>query len=574
MSEVKVAAMSEKEPLLGDAELEKLEGAIVGGAEQSYSSFPDPRVVPNPTQAGVIQSNQPKSKWEGLTFALILSVAAAVVGSSTQFGFNTGVINSPKKAIQSSFPSNGTVLGVASVPFSDDLMTVAVAIFAVGGMMGALPAGVIADYIGRKYTLLLNNILLVVAVLLQSFAIHPFMFIAGRIVVGINSGINSVVVPLYISEISPVSMRGSLGVCHQMAITTTILLSEILGLNIALGRPDSEFYGWRVLFAFPLLFSVFQLVTLPFCPESPKYLFLKKRKERGAIEALKRLRGSASIDDELQNMTEELEELQKPKERLKFSNFLFRPSLRLAVIVSIVLHLSQQLSGIVGIFYYSTDLFKAAGLSNGDIATVAVGVVLVIFTLITVFLIEVVGRRTLMLYGLGGMAICFAFLTSMFCFKDGFYSNAGDTDITAPGVLLIVASLGITALFALGPGAIPWLMVSEMFLQESRAVAVTIATIVNWLANFVVGLAFPYILKYLYPYGTGLFIVSCALIWLFLYFFLPETKGRYVEDITQEFKIKTGEVADSNRSRARSESGGLLVTDAQLVNSATPVHKT
>ncbi|CAI8001656.1 Solute carrier family 2, facilitated glucose transporter member 1 [Geodia barretti] len=227
----------------------------------------------------------------------LVSVAAAVIGSSTQFGYSTGVLNSPQQVIRQSFEDR-------NITFSSLEMNVAVSIFAIGGLLGAVSAGILADFLGRKYTLLVNNLLVLIGAGLQSLAVHPGMFIAGRFVVGINSGINTVLVPLYISEISPVRLRGAVGVLHQMAITVSLLLAQILGISKALGRSDSDvFYGWRLLFAVPLLFSLVQLALLPWSPRSPRFLLIKRKNEAAAKRALKRLRGAgANTDEEIQEM--------------------------------------------------------------------------------------------------------------------------------------------------------------------------------------------------------------------------------------------------------------------------------
>jgi MFS family permease len=224
-----------------------------------------------------------------------------------------------------------------------------------------------------------------------------------------------------------------------------------------------------------------------------------------------------------------------------FKHFITSPSMRLALIVSICLHLSQQLSGFGAILSYSTETFSHAGINNGDIATAVLGVVLVLGTIATIVLIEYVGRRPLMLYGLGGMSVFFLLVSSAFCFQFAFYEHY--TGVTAPSVLLIIFTFGTTVAFSIGPGAIPWLMVAEMFQQDARSFAVSIATIVNWLSNFVVTFLFPFMLTELKPYPFIIFAAVCGLFWLFMYFFLPETKGRTIDEIIQHFK----DVTSSNK---------------------------
>lgn len=491
---------------------------------------------------------QPESKVAGtdlqqskLTFVLIVAVTAAVIGSSAQFGYNTGVINNPENAIRSSLSGNkssNSLFVTSHSTYSNAEWAATASIFAVGGMLGALPAGALADFIGRKWTMLLNNIIAIVGIGLESFAVHPYMLISGRFVIGINSGINTVLAPLYISEVSPVKYRGTMGVSHQLVITGTILFSQVLGIKQIIGRPDNEDYGWRILLAVPILFVVIQLVLLPWCPETPKYLYIKKRREKAAERALKKFCGPVGYKEELKAMETEYEESGRSTKSVVITDFFVKPSLRRPLIISIALHMSQQLTGIGSILLYSTDIFSDAGITNGDIATTVVGVVLVIGTIFTIVFIERFGRRTLMLYGLGGMTIFFALVSSAFCFQYGFYTDSNN-GATAPGILLVIFTFGVTFSFALGPGAIPWLMVAELFQQEARPFAVSIATIVNWLTNFAIGFAFPFMLQHLKPYPFIIFAVTSAAFWVFMFLYLPETKGKTVDEITQYFKKVT-----------------------------------
>ncbi|XP_003383220.1 PREDICTED: solute carrier family 2, facilitated glucose transporter member 1-like [Amphimedon queenslandica] len=472
-----------------------------------------------------------------ITPVLVLCVIATTIGSSAQFGFNTGVINNIQEPIRTALNGSMNNTMDKSHGFTNLEWAATVSIFAIGGMFGALPAGAMADCIGRKWSMMANNVVAIAGVLLQSLAVSPYMLIAGRFVIGINAGINTVIGPLYVSEISPIKYRGAMGTFVQLSITSTILLSQIFGINAIVGTGQ---YGWRILLAVPLLFVIVQVLILPWCPESPRFLYIRRRKCEAAEKALKRLCGSGSVLREMREMEVELEERNQNQRAnsLVITDFITNPVLRRALAISIMLHLSQQITGIGSLLYYSSQIFKDAGVSDGDVATSVMGVVLVLGTIATIILIDRVGRRTLMLYGLGGMAIFFALVSTAFCFQFAFYSD-DETKATAPGVLLVVFAFGVTFSFALGPGAIPWLMVSELFKQEARPFAVSIATIVNWLSNFAISFAFPFMLNHLKPYPFIIFMGISALIWLFMYCYLVETKGKSIEQIIASLKAAT-----------------------------------
>merc|ERR1712226_613020 len=226
------------------------------------------------------------------------------------------------------------------------------------------------------------------------------MIIVGRFFVGINCGFYTVLAPTYNSEIAPASIRGAVGTINQLAVTTGILISQVLGIEQVLGTDTL----WPVLFGLAGLGPIIQVLTLPFCPESPRYLLLCKGDEPAAKEALYKLRGDTDIQEEINEMYSE-QERNSEEAQIHMCKLCSVKSLRLPLGVAIMMHLSQQLSGINCIFYYSTDLFKNVGLnqSNAQYATLGVGGIMVIMTLITIPLMDRAGRCTLHLTGLGGM---------------------------------------------------------------------------------------------------------------------------------------------------------------------------
>jgi len=453
-----------------------------------------------------------------------------IIGSNFQFGYNTGVINAPQTVIEAFF--NESYIGRYGESMTPSNLNFwwgfAVAIFAAGGMVGSVVGGVISKRLGLKPSMLYNNALAIIAALLMGLcklAGSFEMLIIGRLVIGINCGINMVVAPMYLTEIAPVEYRGVFGVLGQLGVVTTILLSQALGLQWVLGTED----GWPLLLGITGLFAVFQLITIPFCPESPRYLM--KDQPNRSEKALRWLRGSdADITDELNNFKKEAES-EANVEKTTYKELFTKSSLQKPLLIAVVMQLSQQLSGINAVFYYSTDLFIQAGISPeySSLVTVGMGVVNVVMVFISVMLIDRAGRRILHLVGLAGMFVCAVVLVVLLNLT---------TTSTAVSYLTVAPILLFVAFFQSGPGSIPWFITSEIFDQSPRPLAVSVAGVTNWLGNFAVGLAWPSMVSAMGGYGFLVFAVLLLLFWLFTYFKVPETKGKSISEITALFQDK------------------------------------
>lgn len=258
-----------------------------------------------------------------------------------------------------------------------------------------------------------------------------------------NAGLNTSLVPMYISEIAPLNLRGGLGTVNQLAVTIGLLLSQVLGVEQILGTND----GWPVLLGLAICPAILQLILLPICPESPRYLLITKQWEEEARRALRRLRASNSVEEDIEEMRAE-ERAQQSESHISTMELICSPTLRAPLIIGIVMQLSQQLSGINAVFYYSTFLFTSAGLTeeNAKFATIGIGAIMVsnfvsnylfilcpsywcrlnfqlrfifqvVMTLASIPLMDRTGRRTLHLYGLGGMFIFSIFITISFLIK-------------------------------------------------------------------------------------------------------------------------------------------------------------
>lgn len=465
----------------------------------------------------------------GLTRHLVFAIAAAALGSAFQHGYNTGVVNAPQLLVEEFI--NDTYnhrfeesAGEGTVRF---IFSIFVAIFCVGGMIGGLLTAFVAERFGRKGGLLLNNINVVLAAVLMgsSKAARSYeMLILGRFFVGLNSGLNAGLAPMYLTEISPLHLRGAVGTIYQLVVTVSILASQILGMPSVLGTTDR----WPYLFAMTIVPSVFMLATLPLCPESPKYVLINQGRDVAAQQALTWLRGTIEVHDEMDEMRAEYEAI-KLVPRVTLYEMMHNLTLRIPLVISIMVMLSQQLSGINAAIFFSTDIFRSAGLTP-DVAmqaTLGMGAVNVLMTLVSLVLVERAGRRTLHLVGLGGMAVITVILTLCLALQES---------VPWLSYVSIVAVIGFVVMFATGPGSIPWFLVGELFGQGARPLATSIAVGVNWSANFIVGVGFLPLTGVLSHYTFLIFTALLIFFWVFTYYFVPETKNKSVEEISALFR--------------------------------------
>uniref|UniRef100_A0AAY4AD47 Major facilitator superfamily (MFS) profile domain-containing protein n=1 Tax=Denticeps clupeoides TaxID=299321 RepID=A0AAY4AD47_9TELE len=460
-----------------------------------------------------------------VTCYLLFCVSTAVIGS-LQFGYNTGVINAPEEKLKTFFQNvslerygepmkEGTVL---------ILWSFAVAIFSVGGMIGSFCVGALVNMFGRRKSMLLANILALVGAVLMGFSklCHSFeMVICGRLVIGLFCGLCTGLTPMYLGELSPTALRGAFGTLHQLGVVVGILVAQIFGLESLLGSDEL----WPILLGLTALPAVMQSILLPFCPESPRYLLINLNLEKEARQALVRLRGSEDVNADIDEMKAEGVKMASEK-KVTILELFRSPAYRQPIIIAIVLQLSQQFSGINAVFYYSTGIFKTAGVSQPIYATIGAGAVNTVFTVVSLFLVDKAGRRTLHLIGLSGMAVSAVIMTvSLALIK----VESSLSYLAIAGVFAFVAS------FEMGPGPIPWFIVAELFAQGPRPAAIAVAGCSNWTANFLVGLGFPKLEELCGPYVFIIFVVLLIVFVIFTYFRVPETKGRTFDDIACGF---------------------------------------
>jgi len=463
-----------------------------------------------------------------VTNTLVRSVFAAVLGMF-YFGFNSGVVNAPEKSIKaftnkSYFEHYGEYLTKTK---QDTIFTIITSAFIVGGMAGAMGGGMVADKIGRKRGLIVSQITGLIGGVIMAISSPTSsweVLLVGRLVVGVTAGLNTVLVPMYVSEIAPVSLRGGLGVFNQLAVTSGIFVGQILGLSQILGNDD----GWPWLLAVTVIPCVVQLAILFTSPRSPRYLAIAMGQVEEARKELMKLRNNDDemVDRELEEMKEEKEAEQEPE--MSIFQLLGSNKLRQALIICIVMHFSQQFSGMVAIFYYAVGFFESAGISedNAKYANLGVGAIMVAMTLVTIPLMDKLGRRVLHLTGLVGMCIMAILIVIA-------QNIMGEEPSGSEGGFLIASTLVFVVFFAVGPGSIPWMIAGEMFTQGPRPAASSVVVFVNWASNLTVGLVFPLVLiPQLQAFTFLPFAILLAAFSVFVFFFLPETKGRTVGETT------------------------------------------
>ena len=463
-----------------------------------------------------------------MNWYLLTAIFSAVLGMF-QFGYNSSAFNAPQSKVEEflkiSFKERyGTDLTDSSV---STYFSVAVSMFLVGGMIGALSGGWVAEKFGRKRGLLYTQVFSLLGAIFMGFcklANSYEMMLIGRTLVGVSAGLFTGLSPLYVAEIAPIHIRGAMGTVNQLGVTTGILTSMVLGLEEVLGGKDT----WPILLALTAIPSVFQCIMLPFMPETPRYLLLSKKQTNEAQQALKKLRNTENVISEIEDIQRE-EQANGNESNVSIWQLLRSDKLRLCLFVCICLHLSQQMSGMVAIFYYSTSFFEDAGISkeNSQYATIGVGAILVTMTLITIPLMDRLGRRTLHLTGLGGIVICSIMITIAL--------NYNTTD--AVGIFLIVSTLSFVVFFALGPGSIPWMAAGELFTQGPRSSAISVCVFINWLGNLVVSLVFPQLQNNLAEFSFLPFLIITAVLFVILFVYFPETKNRTANELSLLFQV-------------------------------------
>lgn len=387
-----------------------------------------------------------------------------------------------------------------------------------GALAGGLFGGTLIEYLGRKWTILLTNVMFLTAWLITFFAQNYIYLYAGRIVTGLSVGIASLTLPVYLAETIQPEVRGSLGLLPTALGNIGILISFSLG-NV---------FGWRGLSLSGIILSIPFLIMIWFIPETPRFL-ISKGDGKGARKALQWLRGSST------NVDKEFNELDKMQQDSDDNNesVLILFSLNNLKLLGIVLGLMlfQQFSGINAVIFYTTRIFKESGSTlEESICTTIVGVVNFISTFIAALLIDRLGRKVLLYISAVSMIISLSILGGYFYLK-----NEVHADVQAVGWLPLVSFVVYVLGFSLGFGPIPWLMMGEILPAKIRGPAASVSTAFNWACTFIVTKTFLLIIKAIgnhYTFWMFSIIVTFALIFSILV--VPETRGQSLADIERK----------------------------------------
>ena len=434
---------------------------------------------------------------KGRAYLWFISMVATIGG--LMFGFDVGIISGAIPFIQPYFGWTELQLGwgVSSI--------------LVGAIIGAFGTGSLTEKYGRRSLLISVALFFAISCAGMALAKTQTFFISFRVIGGLAVGAVSVLSPMYVAEVAPPKIRGTLITIYQLAITLGILISYLV--NFALHEVENN---WRWMFATGLLPSIIFFVGLIFIPESPRWLVKAGFKEKARL-VLERIGGTAFATAEISDIENSLKDAGKGS-ALKM---LFAPPYRKVIILGLLLAVLVQVSGINTVVDYAPKILMAAGLEirNALLQTSLIGLVNFAFTFFAVWLIDRLGRRTFYIIGSSGMAATLLMLAAAFHFE-------------LNPVFTIVCIMLFIAFFASCIGPAFWTLVAEMFPNRIRGQAVALASFTQWVFNFLVVLFFPYVLDAFGGSLTFLFLASMAFIQLLIaWFFIKETKGKSLEEI-------------------------------------------
>jgi len=401
-------------------------------------------------------------------------------------------------------------------------------LFVIGGLVGALTSKYVLDGFGRKNGILfhylfsiIGSIIIFIPPYMNMSMFGPILLKLGRFLQGIQGGMSCNLIPTYLSEIAPSSLRGETGVIHNVFLSLGLLCTLFLGFDPVLGFSER----WHFILAVPFLPAVIGGVLLfAFCEETPKFLLFEKSDEPAAIKSLQKLRNSDNVSAELTKMYVEGSEMNSLK-AMSILEVLKSKELRWPLFSGMLLQFAQQFCGLNAIYFYSISIMEKAGIDFIENGVLLTGLNNVLFTLICVKLVDRLGRKPLLLSTMTIMVIDLIMLTIFLQFSENKICN---------GFSLACIIIFIQC-FAAGLGPIPIIFVAESFKQNSRSSAMSICVFCNWFSNLFLVLLFPILIELLAGYVFVICTVVIALVTIFVATKIPETKGRSADEIQKIF---------------------------------------
>lgn len=463
---------------------------------------------------------------------LVIIIASVAATGGLLFGFDTGVISGAIPFFQKAFN------------IGDDWVEIITTAGLAGAVIGAMFSGRIADVIGRKKVILASAVIFSIGALWSGFAPSAPMLLVARFFLGIAIGVSSFAVPLYIAEISPTKTRGTLVSMFQLLITIGIMVSYLSDSAFTVADNDPAYITcWRPMFYVGVIPAMIMFIGMIFLPETPRWLISKGHEEK-CRQVLEKVEEPELVEDVISKMKNDIAADKQNKVSWKA---IFSKWLRVPLIIAVGIMFVQQFTGINTIIYYSPKIFLMSGFADAQAAvwaSVSVGVVNVAFTILSLFMIDKLGRRKLYFIGLTGLVVALIAMGSCFALQ----ATLGDSIkwVTISLVWIYIA------FFAISLGPLGWLIISEIFPLSVRGIGSSIGALSNWLFNAVVAFTFFKIVKGLTVSGSeivlkgedlgnpaGAFYLYAlvgilGLVWG--YFFIPETKNITLEKIEEHWR--------------------------------------
>lgn len=458
----------------------------------------------------------PEAAATGRVTKWLVGIAAVAMLAGLLFGYDQGIIAGALAGIEKDFHPSTLVI---------EIITSWVTL---GALAGALVAGTLADELGRRRTIILAAVLFAGGAVIEAAAPGSWVLLVGRLVVGFGVGVASVAAPLYASEMAPPRLRGAFVSMYQLAITLGIFVAYLGTQELAAAD-----FSWRLMLGLSIVPGILLAVAMFPLPDSPVW-YMKEGRRKEAAKTVHDMRPHADVDADLRAITDGLGTKQVSWGEVFTRNW--RKPLMLGVGLAIL----QQLTGINAVIYYADRIFAAAGFQSAaaqlTATTWSIGAVNVLLTFVAVAFVDRLGRRPLLLWGLVGMGISLVAMGASFQWlDDGAVANATATgQPTTTAIVLLVAMMVFIGSFAFSLGPVVWTVINEIYPSTVRGRGVAVATAANWGAAWIVAQFFLSLTTWI---GEGptfyLFAAMCVVSFAFVWFLLPETKGKTLDQIQQ-----------------------------------------
>ena len=454
---------------------------------------------------------------KGTAYVIFMAAVAAIGG--ILFGYDTAVISGTTDIVRNQF----------SLSASGEGWYVGCAL--IGSIIGVLCAGSLSDYIGRKITMLISAAFFSISAIGCAVCGSFDALVAFRIIGGVGIGIVSIVSPIYISEVSPAKIRGTLVSLYQLAVTAGFLLAYLANWAIDAGIDPSaaadaglwsrmfNAEAWRGMLGSETLPALLFLFIIFFIPESPKWLIIKGKPSK-ATAVLSRILGS---EDEI-NAEVEATRSSSGEDKGSWSDLL-KPGILVAVLAGCAIAILGQFMGVNAVLYYGPKIFSEAGFDNPMFSTVLVGLVNFATTVLAVFIIDRVGRKQLIYWGVSGMIICLMAIGTYFA-TGGALGNG----------FMLAFFLAYVFCCAISISAIVFVLLSEMYPNSIRGRAMSLAGFMLWVGTYLVGQLTPVLLEWSQAGTFFIFAVMCVPYMLIMWKVIPETTGKTLEEIEEYWK--------------------------------------